>query len=215
MIGVIVGIVVVIGAISFVANVKAVEHKAKSMEEELTRMQPRLEKARATKKERDRVKAILGQFNAWNKARLPYRDFLVTLRDIVPEEIQLTGLEASDNISTDNRTCRMEISGKAQGANPKEDVDTLVLNLKTTSSLTSIVARAEVVPGSFKPVGITGEARNHREFKISLDFKPKQFAPPQLAGGKASSPPPTAAVVPEKPPSRPSRAAAAKETEEF
>ena len=87
----------------------------------------------------------------------------------------MTGLAMNDRVEPSGESAvwksSISISGKSEGENPKEDVDSFVSGFKNGAGLSNVVVAAgvdEFTADSFNP--------KHRVFKLSIELKPFSFA---------------------------------------
>lgn len=148
-------------------------------EEEWSAIEPRFKAAMELQRDLVRVRDIESEINGWRNARHSWVPVLQALRETVPETIQMTMLQSEERLQLDGstpvRTFNLKIWGRARGAFPDADVQSLRNAVSEHPILGNLIHQASIPRGSFGVDPATDADRAHRVFQLHAEFIPLRF----------------------------------------
>ena len=169
-------VIIALLGVFFLVKVKTTQMRKSNLTAEWARIEPRLKDVRELQRGVDRNQEILGEVQGWNRARIPWHQHLADLQKIVPETIQIASLRVSDQLLMIGKSAALaynvRLEGRAEGRNPREDVDTLLRLVKNGEGFSGMVEGASVEEGSFR---VAPDAKDHRLFAIAVKYKARSL----------------------------------------
>ncbi len=142
-------------------------------------IEPAYKDALELRAELESVRQIEAEFDRWRSVRLTWAKPLEAVRDAVPPTMQLTRLQAREDLKIDGTVPVYQfdliMEGRARGISPRTDVEQFQHDLREHPDLVEIVDDVIIPPGSFQADPAPGAEREHRVFRLTAPFIARRF----------------------------------------
>lgn len=171
------GAVVLMLILSFVVRVTYARSERDGLKKNWDSLSPILEKVKEYQGEVRANKDLLDGIKGWNRSRMSWHGHLSDFQNTVPGEIQITSLQASEQVlmqgSTPALVVMMDLRGIAVGRDPEsavKAVERLGSVMKSASGFSNLVENTDIESCDEVP----GE-QNQRTFRMKAKYLPRSF----------------------------------------